>query len=222
MWFPDLLVGNGARPAERCRSAVRYAAMRKLSVHHLLPVLLLVGCNDAGTDNVTTASAIDTDHTRQPPPSDRAAADISNAASDLPSASPHPLDDYPKPAADNPIERDALAVLQGFARTLEQGFYDKAWTMLGEAGQRTWSRTDFDRLFADLRERKVGVLEGRTEGAAGSSYYTAPIIVSGHDRDGRPIRYEGEAVLRRVNDIDGASAAQRRWHFERLTLDWTH
>ncbi|MGC6330474.1 hypothetical protein ACNI3R_13445 [Rhizorhabdus sp. FW153] len=66
------------------------------------------------------------------------------------------------------------------------------------------------------------LLQGRTEGAAGSSWYTLPIIVSGHDRDGRSIRYEGGAVPRRVNTVDGASAAQRRWYFERLTLDRTH
>ena len=39
---------------------------------------------------------------------------------------------------------------------------------------------------------------------------------------GRPVRIEGKAVLRRVNDVPGSTEAQRRWHFETLTLDWTH
>lgn len=57
---------------------------------------------------------------------------------------------------------------------------------------------------------------------AGSVYYTAPVAISGSDSDGRPVRIEGEAVLRRVNDVDGATPAQLRWHFDTLNLDWTH
>lgn len=60
------------------------------------------------------------------------------------------------------------------------------------------------------------------EGAAGSSFYTALVTITGGEKSGRPVRIEGEAVLRRVNDVPGASAAQLRWHFERLSLDWTH
>ena len=60
------------------------------------------------------------------------------------------------------------------------------------------------------------------EGAAGSSYYTAPVTVTSSDKDGRPVRIEGEAVLRRVNDVPGATPAQLRWHMDKVTLDWTH
>lgn len=81
---------------------------------------------------------------------------------------------------------------------------------------------DFAAMFADLHERSVAIQEGTIEGAAGSSYYTAPIAIAGSDKDGRPVRMEGEAVLRRVNDVDGANPAQLRWHFETLTLNWTH
>ena len=77
-------------------------------------------------------------------------------------------------------------------------------------------------MFADLGKITVAVPTGTMEGAAGSSYYTAPVTITATDKDGRPVRIEGEAVLRRVNDVPGATAAQLRWHFERLTLNWTY
>ena len=60
------------------------------------------------------------------------------------------------------------------------------------------------------------------EGAAGSSYYTSEATITANDKDGRPVRYEGPIVLRRVNDVPGASAAQLRWHIDSVQLDWTH
>jgi hypothetical protein len=119
-------------------------------------------------------------------------------------------------------EKGARNLLLGFAHALELGRYGEAWAMLGDADRKRWSRDDFARMFADLPARSVAVPEGRMEGAAGSLYYTAPVVITGSDRDGRPVRFEGEAVVRRINDVDGASPAQLRWHFERLTLDWTH
>jgi hypothetical protein len=68
----------------------------------------------------------------------------------------------------------------------------------------------------------VAVEDGTMEGGAGSSYYAAPVVVTGADREGRPVRIAGEAVVRRVNDVDGATAAQLRWHFQELRLDWVH
>ena len=94
--------------------------------------------------------------------------------------------------------------------------------MLGDAGRTRWREGDFQQIFAGLSKRSVTVSPGQIEGAAGSLYYTAPIVITGQDGDGRPVRFEGVAVLRRVNDVDGASAEQLRWHFDRLTLDWTH
>ncbi len=56
---------------------------------------------------------------------------------------------------------------------------------------------------------------GQAEGAAGSLFYTAPVtIISG------PRRIEGEVVLKRVNDVPGASAEQLRWHIESTSFDF--
>ncbi len=119
-------------------------------------------------------------------------------------------------------ETGARDVLLDFARAVELGRFDQAWALLSPADRRKWSRPAFRALFADLDRPTVAVPTGVMEGAAGSPYYTAPVTITGTDRAGRPVRIEGEAVLRRVNDVDGAAVDQRRWHFQSLTLDWTH
>lgn len=118
--------------------------------------------------------------------------------------------------------KGARNVLLGFARAIEHKQFDKARGLLSPADRRKWSSSEFAALFADLDRPTVAVPEGTMEGAAGSSYYTAPVTVTGSDKDGRPVRIEGKAVLRRVNDVEGATPEQLRWHFETLTLDWTH
>jgi len=73
----------------------------------------------------------------------------------------------------------------------------------------------FAAKWSDLLAPKVTVGKGDAEGAAGSVYYTAPVTIT----DGaRTVR--GEVVIRRVNDVDGASDEQLRWHIESTTLDW--
>jgi hypothetical protein len=56
--------------------------------------------------------------------------------------------------------------------------------------------------------------KGDGEGGAGSLYYTAPVRISDGAR-----RLAGEIVIRRVNDVDGATAEQLRWHIESTTIE---
>lgn len=125
------------------------------------------------------------------------------------------------PEAERGVE-GARNVLLSFARAIEQRRYEEARALLSPADRRKWSEAEFAALFADLTEITVAVPDGTMEGAAGSSFYSAPVAITGRDPQGRPIRIEGNAVLRRVNDVDGATPAQLRWHFETLTLEWTH
>ncbi|MEP7316834.1 MAG: hypothetical protein ABI667_09065 [Sphingomicrobium sp.] len=53
---------------------------------------------------------------------------------------------------------------------------------------------------------------GDTEGAAGSIYVEIPLTVTGALARGGGFRLEGPMTLRRVNDVDGSTAEQRRWH----------
>lgn len=61
---------------------------------------------------------------------------------------------------------------------------------------------------------KMAVGKGDIEGAAGSLYYEAPLVID--FADGRPSR-RGTIVLRRVNDIPGASEEQLNWRIERTS-----
>ena len=119
-------------------------------------------------------------------------------------------------------EIGARSVLVNWARAIELQEWDQAWRMMSEADRAKWSRAEFAALFSDLSDITVAVPTGTMEGAAGSSYYTAPVSITGSDADGRPLAYDGEMVLRRVNDIDGSSAEDRRWNIQRVDLDWTH
>lgn len=119
-------------------------------------------------------------------------------------------------------ETGARNVLIGFARAIELREYDQAWAMLGPAAKAKWSKAKFNGLFDGLEKITVAVPGGTMEGAAGSSYYTSQATITATDRDGRPVRIEGPIALRRVNDVDGASAEQLRWHIESAELTWMH
>lgn len=135
---------------------------------------------------------------------------------------------YPvlRPAALTPQaargEAGARDLLVTFARALELREYDQAWALLGITARQDWTRAQFNQAFAGLEDLTVAVPEGTMEGAAGSSFYESRIAVTASDAAGRPVRIEGPIVLRRVNDVPGATAEQLRWHIERLQLDVTH
>jgi len=119
-------------------------------------------------------------------------------------------------------EKGARNLLLSFARAIELREFGLAWALLSPADKARWSKTAFANMFDDLGKITVAVPGGTMGAAAGSSYYDAPITITANDKDGRPVRVEGKAVVRRVNDVPGATEAQLRWHFETLMLDWTH
>lgn len=71
-------------------------------------------------------------------------------------------------------------------------------------------KQSYDR--ADPPVLEVGKGEG--DAGAGSLFYEAPVTV----RFGNAAPERGSLVLRRVNDVDGATAEQLRWHIERSTI----
>lgn len=137
-------------------------------------------------------------------------------------------DGYPDitPASTTPeaerSETGARSVLLAFARGIELKEFDQAWELMSPGDKARWTRAAFAAQFADLDQITVAAPSGTMEGAAGSSFYTAPLTITATDADGRPVRYQGEVVLRRVNDVPGASAADVRWHIASVSLDWTH
>lgn len=148
---------------------------------------------------------------------DRAPISRSPVADDGNDGSP----DFATPPLTSEAEREkgARSVLLAFARAVELKDFDQAHLMFGDTGGSDWSRRALVNLFGDLDGITVAVPEGTLGGAAGSSYYVAPATITAKGADGRSVRYEGEIVLRRVNDVPGATADELRWRIERVALD---
>lgn len=71
------------------------------------------------------------------------------------------------------------------------------------------------------RPRVILDAPGPIEGAAGSLYVTVPVRFAATPAPGHSRDRHGEVVLRRVNDVPGSTAAQRRWRIERIDIAMT-
>jgi len=77
----------------------------------------------------------------------------------------------------------------------------------------------FVRAFAPYRDYRGSVgRPGPVEGAAGSLYVEIPVRVSGLLRGGRRFSERGSVTLRRINDVEGSTAEDRRWHIYRTDV----
>jgi len=145
-----------------------------------------------------------------------AAASAAVPAEASPGASASPVADKPAaPAPEAPsTSRDPGTVVVAWAKAMTLKQWDAAYLYWGDHGQRSGlTPQQFAAKWGKLANPEFELHPGSTEGAAGSLYYTAPIVLIDGKRHTR-----GEIVLRRVNDVDGASAEQLRWHIESLTV----
>jgi hypothetical protein len=107
-------------------------------------------------------------------------------------------------------------VVQGYGSLVEQGRLAEAEGLWGDASAAAGFSAQLKR-FSEVH-LEVGAM-GPPEGAAGSTYVTEPVVFSGTDTDGKPLRCPANVILRRINDVPGSTDAQRSWHIERI--DWT-
>lgn len=151
-------------------------------------------------------------------------ADLQIKQPDLAGRANHPpmASATPKPSAEEiPYEprqpstaRDPARVLQDWAKSVEARDWSAVRALWGDHGERSGlSIKAFAAKWTKLRQPEVTIGKGDGEGGAGSLYYTAPVRII----DGARV-ISGEIVIRRVNDVDGASAEQLRWHVESTTL----
>ncbi|HEX7872254.1 MAG TPA: hypothetical protein VF475_05035 [Sphingobium sp.] len=116
-------------------------------------------------------------------------------------------------------EKGARAVLLDWARALETGDWEKARAQWGHGGEDSGLDAEaFAAPYRKYRQITVSVGDGTVEGGAGSLYYEVPVTLAGVLRDGRTERLTGTVVVRRVNDVDGATAEQLRWHLSQADL----
>lgn len=95
---------------------------------------------------------------------------------------------------------------QHYGALIEQNRFDEAAKLWGDAE----AAAAFAKALRPSTHLEIGDL-GVSEGAAGSIYTTVPVVFY---RD--TLRRPADIVLRRINDVPGSTAGQRRWHIERI------
>jgi len=120
----------------------------------------------------------------------------------------------PTPAAETSVAA-AMQVVRNYYAAVSGHDYRAAYRLWH--GTQSYAR--FRSGYAATRSARVTFLKpGDAEGAAGSVYVELPVRVDATLRSGKRQRFTGSYTLRRVNDIDGSTAAQRRWHIESAHL----
>jgi hypothetical protein len=185
--------------------------MNKLAV---IAALSLAGCQSQ-----TNQVANDVSNEPGPPPSVPAtqqtapapqANEMGNTPAPARPSAPKHRTSLPEPRG--PIDPKSVEaagqVVQHFGALVESNRYIEAGKLWGNAD----SAAKFVNGLRPGAHLEIGDL-GATEGAAGSIYTTIPVVF--YDTG---YRKPADVILRRVNDVPGSTAAQRRWHIERI--DW--
>ena len=104
-----------------------------------------------------------------------------------------------------------LTVVDG--KALSEGRFADARAMWSDGGNASGrDPSAFAAAFAGVEGLELGLGEpGAKEGAAGSIYIEIPATLTGTGTGG-PWRVEEPVILRRVNNVDGSTEEQRRWH----------
>jgi hypothetical protein len=148
----------------------------------------------------------------QPAPATNAAAVELRPAGPAPARAPDaaPREVAPEAARDGTGAQAAVDVLKSYYRLIEHGRYEEAWRLRWESDG--GDASDFAAHFADYSEYHATVGNpSEVQGAAGSSYVEVPVQLYGQMKSGESFGSAGTVTLRRVNDVPGATAAQRRW-----------
>lgn len=165
--------------------------------------LLLAGCDVSPPDTSENARLVETETT------DGVAQASGEQPKEPGAASPQPQ-----------LDLAALSDREDPDRLL--GFYSAAlragnWTEAAKAWDEE-SGIDGKKLaqvYAGKSTPTLALGKGDLEGAAGTIYYIAPIVVT--FADGRATM-RGTITLRRANDVPGATPQQLNWRIERSTL----
>lgn len=129
---------------------------------------------------------------------------------------PHLDPEAPPPAAETSALGAARRV-QEYCDALATQRYGDAWRLWADRGRASGlSEAQFRDRYRGVRitDCVIGT-PGEMQGAAGSIYIEVPNRFRGTARNGGPLSIDGPVVLRRVNDVDGSTAEQRRWHIAR-------
>lgn len=120
-----------------------------------------------------------------------------------------PVDESPQPEASG---QGAARVMERYYGLVEAGRYAHAY-QLWEPGRAGMNAAAFVRSFDRYAEYHANIgAPGEVEGAAGSRFVTVPVQPYGRLKAGnRPFNMRGTITLRRVAEVPGSTAEQRRW-----------
>ena len=132
----------------------------------------------------------------------------------VPSESTPTPDDAKSPAA-------AVAIVRRYCDAIARKKYGQAYRLWAGNGEASgMSEREFAQSFSkyDAFDCSFGS-PAPIEGAAGSAYITVPVVVTGTFARSGGFILRGPVTLRRVNDVPGSTAEQRRWHISDSDLD---
>lgn len=116
--------------------------------------------------------------------------------------------------ADSSTTAAARAVVETYYKAIDKRNYHAAyrlWRGNGKASGKTYA--EFRHGFSETAHSRVITREPiNGSGAMGSMYIDVPVEIFATLRNGRQQRFFGKYTLVRVNDVDGASDEQLRWH----------
>ena len=122
---------------------------------------------------------------------------------------------------DTTAPSDPADAVHKYYAFLEARDYRHAYAMWGEDGlasKQTYE--EFAGGFAQTAHTRVTVTSPVSiEGAAGSSFAEVRVHVDATTTAGELQRFRGAYVVRRVNDVPGATPAQLRWHLDAARLE---
>jgi len=147
-------------------------------------------------------------------------AQAENAANAAPSNTTNAAEQAAPPATATPVDETSAAaaakIVERYGTLLEQRRFAEAHKLSGDNQQ---SEAGFAAAFDQFAtiDATVGA-PGATEGAAGSIYVDVPLTLSGTLKSDGRFTLSGPVTLRRVNNVPGSTAAQRRWHISASDL----
>ncbi|MEQ9316802.1 MAG: hypothetical protein RLN72_13190 [Henriciella sp.] len=108
---------------------------------------------------------------------------------------------------------DPADTLQAWADALQARDWAAARAVWGDSGEASGLTVEeFAAAYEKYKTINIELGEGRMEGAAGTVYYEAPVVIEGELQSGEAYRMEGPVVVSRVNNVPGASTEELEWH----------
>ena len=114
----------------------------------------------------------------------------------------------------------AAQVLQMYYAYIGDADYEDAWGLWADGGKASGLAAAAFAQGFDAYESYHATAgpPGRIDGAAGSLFVEIPIELHATRKDGSEQHARGSAVLRRVNDVPGATPEQLLWRIEKIDL----